>query len=45
MSDVGAATVCERARQVFVWTRAGFEDMELMGGEWGRSQERMEKAS
>ena len=45
MSDVGVATVCERTQQVFVWTRAGFEDVELMGGEQGRLQERMEEAS
>ena len=45
MSDVGAAAMRERARQILVWTRAGFEDMELMGGVWGRVQERAEEAS
>ena len=45
MSDVGTAMVCERMRQIFVWTGAGFEDVELMGGEWGRLQERAEEAS
>ena len=45
MSNVGVAAVHERARQILVWTRAGFEDMEFVGGKQGRSQERAEEAS
>ena len=44
VSDMGAAMMCERARQILVWTRAGFEDMELVGGVRRGSQERAEEA-
>ena len=39
MSDVWSATVRERARQILVWAGAGFEDVELVGGERRRAQE------
>ena len=45
MSDVGAAAMRERARQILVWTGARLEDVEFMSGEWGRSQEGAEEAS
>ena len=44
MGNVGAAMVCKRVRQIFVWARAGFEDVKLVGHIWGRSQEGMEEA-
>ena len=44
VSNVGMATVRERAQQILVWARAGFEDMKLVGSEWGRSQEGAEEA-
>ena len=37
--DMWSAAMRERARQILVWTGARFEDVELMGGEWGRAQE------
>ena len=44
VSDMGAAMMCERAQQILVWTRAGFEDVELVGGVQRGSQERVEEA-
>ena len=43
MSDVWSATMRERARQILVQTGAGFKDVELVGGEWRRAQERAEE--
>ena len=37
VSNVGVAMVHKRVRQILVQTRAGFEDMELVGSKWGRS--------
>ena len=39
MSDVWSAAMHERARQIFMRTGAGFEDVELVGGERRRAQE------
>ena len=38
------AAVCKRAGQIFVRAGTGFEDVELVGSEWGRSQEGVEEA-
>ena len=43
--DVGPATMRERARQILVWTRAGFEGVELVSGERRRVQEGVEEVS
>ena len=43
VGDVRSATMRERARQILVWTRAGFKDMKLVSGEWGRVQEGAEE--
>ena len=43
MGDVWSAAMRERARQILVRARAGFEDMEFMSGEWGRAQEGTEE--
>ena len=45
VGDVGAATMHERVRQILVWAGARLEDVELMSGKWGRSQEGAEEAS
>ena len=44
VSDMGLATMHERARQILVWTRTGFEDVELVGGVRRGSQKRVEEA-
>ena len=43
VSDVGSAAMHERARQILVWTRAGLEGVELMGGKWRGTQEGAEE--
>ena len=45
VGDVGLAAMRKRAQQILVWTRAGFEDVELVGGEWRRAQEGAEEVS
>ena len=45
MSDVGPAVMRERARQILVWTGAGFKDVEFMSGEWRRVQEGAEEVN
>ena len=45
VGDVGSAAMHERARQILVWTRAGFENVELVGGKWRRAQEGTEEVS
>ena len=45
VSDVGAAAMHERARQILVWTRAGLKDVEFVSGEWRRAQEGAEEVS
>ena len=45
VSNMGVAAVHERVRQILVWTRAGLEDMKLVGSKWGRPQEGAEEAS
>ena len=44
VSDMGVATMRERAQQILVRTRAGFKDVELVGGVQRGSQERAEEA-
>ena len=44
VSDVGMAAVRKRTGQIFVGARTGFEDVELVGSKWGRSQEGAEEA-
>ena len=45
VGDVGSAAMHERARQILVRTRTGFEDVELVSCEWGRAQEGAEEVS
>ena len=45
VGNVQVAAMCERMQQIFVQTRAGFEVMELVGGEQRGLQERAEEAS
>ena len=45
VSDVGSAAMHERAQQILVWTRAGFENVEFVGGKRRRAQEGMEEVS
>ena len=45
VSDVWPAAMHERARQILVWARAGFEDVEFMGRKWGRVQEGAEEVN
>ena len=41
--NVWSATMRERARQILVRTRAGLEDMKLVGSEWRGAQEGTEE--
>ena len=45
VGDVGSAAIRERARQILVWTRAGFENVEFVGGKRRRAQEGAEEVS
>ena len=44
VSNVGAAAMHERVRQILVWARAGFEDVKFVGGVRRRSQEGAKEA-
>ena len=44
MCDVGMAVVRKRAGQIFVRAGTGFEDVKLMGSEWGGAQEGVKEA-
>ena len=44
VGNVWATAMCEGAREIFVWARAGLEDVEFVGCERGGSQERVEEA-
>ena len=37
VSNVQSATMCERARQILVRTRAGLKDVEFVSGKWRRA--------
>ena len=41
--DMRSAAMRERARQILVRARAGFEDVKFVGGEWRRAQEGAEE--
>ena len=44
VGDMGVAVMRERAQQILVWTRAGFELVEFVSSEQGRSQEGAKEA-